>query len=363
MRMYFKPLFRIPFIRQAGAFLALLSILVTACSPDNDGPLLDPAQTPPVSVEEKVGGVAFVSPRNPISDAEIGYITTSNAGWVQFIPYGFCLPNDPEVSYNPETWWWGESVEGTRFMIRSAHAQGLKILLKPHIWIGGVGWAGNLTMDNEADWLTFESSYQAYIMRFAQIAAEEGVEMFCVGTELKGIVQDRPDYFGRLADSVRTVFNGPVTYAANWDNFEEVEFWDKMDYIGIDAYFPLLEADTPAVPDLIQAWTPTKAVLESYSQRYRLPVLFTEWGYLSVSKCGWRNWELEADLNNQAINLQAQVNCYQAMFETFWEEDWFAGGFSWQWYADHPNAGGLQNRDHTPQNKPALDVLRSWYGD
>ena len=198
-------------------------------------------------------------------------------------------------------------------------------------------------------------------MTFAELAQAEGVEMMCVGTEMKGIVRDRPGYFGRLADTVRTVFNGPVTYAANWDNYKNVQFWDKMDYIGVDAYFPLVEADTPAVADLVQAWQVEKADLQSYTEEYQIPVLFTEWGYLSVDQAGYRNWELEANLENLSVNLQAQANCYEAMFEAFWGEPWFAGGFAWQWYADHPNAGGPNDKDHTPQNKPAFEVMKAEY--
>lgn len=314
-----------------------------------------------VHFEEKMDGVAFVSPRDQIGQTEIDYILNSKAGWIQIIPYAFSRPGEGGVTYNPNTWWWGESMEGTRFMVRAAHAIGLKVLIKPHVWIWQQGWAGEFTLTDEAQWQIWEAEYQDYIMTFAELGQEEGVEMICVGTELKGIVRDRPDYFGRLADTVRTVFQGPVTYAANWDNYHMVQFWDKMDIIGVDAYFPLVEADTPAVADLVQAWQVEKANLKALSDQYHLPILFTEWGYLSVDKAGWRTWELEANLENIPLNLKGQSNCYEAMFQTFWEEPWFAGGFAWQWYADHPNAGGVDDKDHTPQNKPALAILIEEY--
>jgi hypothetical protein len=59
--------------------------------------------------------------------------------------------------------------------------------------------------------------------------------------------------------------------------------------------------------------------------------------------------------------LQAQVNAYQAFFEVFWEQDWFAGVFFWQWYLHHEQAGGLKNSDFTPQNKPASDLMKFWF--
>ncbi|HHG85908.1 MAG TPA: hypothetical protein ENJ82_14265 [Bacteroidetes bacterium] len=353
---------KISFLARIMLIALLLAGIFSGCAPDMDGPMANTIASGTVNVTEKVNGVAFVSPSNPIGDAEIGYISNSNAGWIQLIPYAFSRTGEPQVHYNWSSQWWGETVEGTRAMIRSAHNQGLKVLIKPHIWVLGQGWAGDYTLTNEADWEIWEAEYQAYIMIFAQLAAEENVEMIAVGTELKKIVQNRADYFGRLADSVRVKFDGAVTYAANWDNYEQVQFWDKMDYIGVDAYFPLVEADTPEVDDLITAWKSHKAMLRNYSKRYQLPVLFLEWGYLSVNNCGWRNWELEANLQNQPLNMQAQTNCFAAIFQTFWEENWFAGGFVWQWYANHPNAGGINNREHTPQNKPAFSILSDWYG-
>jgi hypothetical protein len=47
---------------------------------------------------------------------------------------------------------------------------------------------------------------------------------------------------------------GKLTYAANWDDFDKVPFWNELDYIGIDAYFPLSNATTPSVLELNDAW-------------------------------------------------------------------------------------------------------------
>ena len=55
----------------------------------------------------------------------------------------------------------------------------------------------------------------------------------------------------------RAVYKGKLTYAANWDGeFEEVAFWDALDVIGVQAYFPLTEERVPSVTKLTQAWAP-----------------------------------------------------------------------------------------------------------
>ena len=57
----------------------------------------------------------------------------------------------------------------------------------------------------------------------------------------------------------------------------------------------------------------------------------------------------------------AQSNAYQAIFQTFWNESWFAGGFIWKWYDDDPEQGGPNNNDYTPQNKPVEEIIKAWY--
>ena len=339
--------------------VVLLGLFVTGChvvADNNSQP--SPRE---IDIKDKIDGVAFVSPPGVIGEREIGFIKTSNADWVQFIPYAYSRPNKTSVSYGSGWQWWGERPEGIRKMVRAAKAHGLKILLKPHVWIGGKGWAGTYTHKNEADWKAWAESYRAYVMEFAEMAEEEQVDMLCVGTELKQITIDYPDFFGWLADSVRSVFSGKVTYASNWDNYQNLKFWDKMDYIGVDGYFPLLEDKTPKVNELVKAWESEKKKLKTVHEQYKKPILFTEWGYLSVDQSGWRTWELEASLGDRELNMEAQANCYEAFFKALWGEPWFAGGFAWQWYAEHPQAGGMRNKDHTPQNKPAMEVMREAY--
>ena len=43
----------------------------------------------------------------------------------------------------------------------------------------------------------------------------------------------------RLIGRARSVYGGPVTYGANFDQFGEVGFWDALDALGVNAYFPL----------------------------------------------------------------------------------------------------------------------------
>jgi len=43
----------------------------------------------------------------------------------------------------------------------------------------------------------------------------------------------------RLIAETRDVYSGPILYGANFDQFEQVGFWDALDGIAVSAYFPL----------------------------------------------------------------------------------------------------------------------------
>ncbi len=363
--------------------LPLLCLLVLFLSCADDPPLIDYEQnnqtenentepidststTEPVDTfdySNKVNGVSFVSPPEEFPQEYMSDINAAVGGdWIAISPFGFSYNNnDPQVLFNTSGQWWGERVEGVLAIAEYAQAHDLKVMIKPQVWIPSGGWVGNYEALDEGGWAAWEKDYRNFITLFAEVAQQVDAEIFCVGTEYKIAAVTRPQYWSALITEVRTIFDGELVYAANWDNYENIPFWDELDYIGVDSYFPLVDADTPEVPALLEAWQPLSQKLESVSQQYGKQILFTEYGYLSVDGSGWQNWVLEQDLNSYAINMQAQANCLEAFYQQFWHKEWVAGGFIWKWYHDHENSGGLNNRDYTPQNKPCEEVMLRYY--
>jgi hypothetical protein len=169
----------------------------------------------------------------------------------------------------------------------------------------------------------------------------------------------RPNYWQKLIKEIRKVYQGKLTYAANWDEFKRVPFWTEIDFIGIDAYFPLSEKKTPTVQELEIGWKPHKEEIIRTQKQFKKPILFTEFGYRSVDYNAKQPWLVDTVEGN--INLQAQVNGIRALHNQFWKEDWFAGGFVWKWFHKHNAVGGGRNNRFTPQNKPAQETLRKLY--
>ena len=71
-------------------------------------------------------------------------------------------------------------------------------------------------------------------------------------------------------------------------------------------------------------------------------------------------WEWVDYYNNGASFEQSdetQANAYQSVFETIWDEPWFAGIHLWQWRGDGRNRRSRTHLDFTPQNKPAEQII------
>ncbi len=303
-----------------------------------------------------IKGISMVAPVQPINLEVMERLGKVNANSIALMPYAFCNPDNPVIQYNSSGHWWGESLEGVIGCIQLAHQQNLKVMMKPHLWIAHGMYTGEFTLASEDQWKEWENSYSQYIFQLAAIADSMKVELFCIGTELGASVLQRPQFWKRMIDSLKTRYHGKLTYAANWDDYRKVPFWDKLDYIGIDGYFPLNENATPSESELIENWKKYVTSLKDFSSAKSRPVLFTEYGYRNVDYNCKEPWKE----NDGAQNDEAQVNAFEAFYQSFAGQPWFSGGFVWKWYPDSGHHG--RNKiDFTPQEKPALKVITNWY--
>ncbi len=308
----------------------------------------------------KINGVSFVASRDRASEAHITPVKKIHAGHAAVMPFGFIREvNSPEIIFDTDRQWYGETRVGAKQYIELLHRHGIRVMLKPQIWIWRGVFTGGLRMDTEENWERLEQSYEDFILTYASLAEETQVEIFCVGTELEGFVSERPEYWKALIGKIRERYSGKLTYAANWDEYRRTPFWASLDYIGIDAYFPLSESKTPTVEELKEGWKPWKDQITDLSESYKRPVLFTEFGYRSMDFTAKKPWLVGR--GEEGVNLEAQVNAKKAIFETFWEEDWFAGGFVWKWFTNHERSGGPDDNRFTPQNKPAQEVISTFF--
>jgi ppGpp synthetase/RelA/SpoT-type nucleotidyltranferase len=308
----------------------------------------------------KINGVSFVASREKVDQNHIEEILKIHANHAAVMPFGFIREiNSPDIIFDTERQWYGETKSGARQYIQMLHKNGVKVMLKPQIWIWRGEFTGTLKMQSEEDWKSLETSYENFIMAYTQLAEETNTELLCIGTELEQFVKNRPEFWKELIKKVRSVYNGKLTYAANWDEYPRTTFWEDLDFIGIDAYFPLSEERTPTVDQLREAWQKHKNKMMSFSKEKGKSVIFTEYGYRSMDFTAKKPWLV--DRNEENVNLVGQVNAKKAIFEEFWGEDWFEGGYVWKWFIQHDKAGGGNDNRFTPQNKPAQEVIKVFY--
>jgi hypothetical protein len=251
---------------------------------------------------------------------------------------------------------WTATDESLRHVIATAHRLGMKVMLKPQVDLAGPGWRGEIAFTEEADWRAWFASYRAFIVHHADLAAKEKVELLCVGVELDGARHREADWRDVIA-AVRSKFRGPLTYAANWNRETDIAWWDALDYIGVDAYYPLAAQPGAPVEELRIAWRPHWQRLRDLALRVGRPVLFTEVGYRSSVRAAIEPWEWAIA---QPVSLDEQARLYRAALETFWDEPWFAGAYWWLWEA-RPRPDPASDHGYTVRGKPAWDVLRAFY--
>ncbi|WP_340199827.1 glycoside hydrolase family 113 [Ascidiimonas sp. W6] len=307
----------------------------------------------------KINGLSYVASRDEISVSDIKPLKDAHANWAAVMPFGFMrTTSSPEIMYNSDRQWWGERKEGVEMTTNYLHEKGIKVMIKPQIWVWRGEFTGTIKMRSEEDWKHLEDYYSKFIIDYAKSAQKVKAEVFCIGTELHTFIANRPAYWKGLVTEIRKVYKGKLTYAENWDTFAKVPFWSQLDFIGIDAYFPLSQVKTPTVDELRKGWKKHKKTILEVQEINQKPVIFTEYGYRSVDYTAKEPW----NFNNKAeVNLKGQNNALRALYDEFWNEPWFAGGFLWKWFDNHKEAGGVKDSQFTPQNKPAEALVKDFY--
>ena len=195
---------------------------------------------------EKINGVSFVASREAVAQEHVQELLNIHANHAAIMPFGFIRNVDePEIVFDSDRQWHGETRKGAKQYIEMLHKNGVKVMVKPQIWIWRGVFTGSFELKTEEDWAIFENSYERFILNYAEMAAETNTDIFCIGTELEKFVTHRPDFWNALIPKVRKIYKGKLTYAANWDEYKRTPFWSQLDFIGIDAYFPLCEHETP----------------------------------------------------------------------------------------------------------------------
>ncbi|MFC1631349.1 discoidin domain-containing protein [Candidatus Omnitrophota bacterium] len=214
--------------------------------------------------------------------------------------------------------------------INKAHSLGIKVMLKPHVDVKTDQWRGDIIPS--AEWF---ASYKMFMTHYVRLAAQYNVELFSVGTELVNVTM--PKWLGQweaLIDEIKGLYSGLLVYSANWDEYQDVGFWHKLDFIGIDAYFPLTEKKDPTKDELIASWHSHAQGIEQWLKQKKInkPIIFTEVGYCSADGTNTQPWAVLSNLSEAFIDQEEQASCLDAMLMAGRKYPWFKGFYWWNFF-------------------------------
>jgi len=256
---------------------------------------------------------------------------------------------------------------------------------------------------NPTDTTTFFNSYDTMIVAQATAAQAGGAQLFDIGTELDQLTGSAYlTQWTKIINDVKAVFHGQLTYSAisdddlsPWRNSNfgtglsagtgdittQVSFWSQLDYIGIDEYAAISDANNgganpdPTLAQLIAGWEnaptdPTTSAMtgglsliqyyENVSTTLGKPLLFTELGYNSAPDAASQPFYTSSSTYDPTL----QANLYQA-FITAWKADGntsLQGVYIWNWEPDPSTVGAGTNPSWTPQGDTgSLQVVDAGY--
>ncbi len=327
-------------------------------------PLTFAAAVLAVTLNPKIHGMNFAHSLEPekgygsaASMQSLRELHSLGADAIAIMPFGFQRSaNDTEIR------WTGhggagisETDERIRSVTRQAHQLGLRVMMKPHIWLRPPEWPGSIDHDSDTEWRTWFESYRRFIVHYAGLAEELKIESLSIGNELVTASKRERDWRAIIA-GVRRVYHGQLTYGANAAEVFDVRFWDALDVIGVSAYFQLTDHRSPTLEAMVAAWRPVESRLAELSRRTHRSVIFTELGYRSSDDCAARPWEHHGGASNPAL----QAAAFEAFFRAIWPQPWFGGVYIWKWES-YPGHSRADDADFPIEHKPAEDVIRSYF--
>ncbi|HSH56287.1 MAG TPA: hypothetical protein VK983_05720 [Candidatus Limnocylindrales bacterium] len=249
---------------------------------------------------------------------------------------------------------------------RYIQGKGMSVAFGVHVNPNDGQWRAMINPDDRTSWF---ANYGAILNRYAVLAQDLGIDQYILGTELSSMTDpsvnaSNTENWNAMIREVRARYSGTLTYSAQHSYYKSdlmsLGFWPQLDKIGISAYYGLSNEANPSVQSVKASWDRwNNEQVRTISQRYNKPVIFTEVGYVS------RDYALQdpgsAFTLGTAYNGQIQATGYQALFEYWNEYDYMQGVSLWDWRSN-PSAGGEGDRDYTPQNKPAEQVMKQWFG-
>ena len=319
--------------------LPAVRALASAPTPVRQRPHLDPSEVGPFR-GITVGPIESSQQQGrgygtPYSEALLDHLVRMGVTWISLTPFGRVWSLSSTDVYMDFEAPYEDNRASVARMIAQAHARGIRVLVIPHLWVWNEsGWRGEIDFPDPASWQEYQASYRAFVLAWAIDAAAAGADAFSIGVECKSWSGRFGAFWTRFIADVRSVFPGLLTYSANWDEAEDVLFWDQLDLIGVNAFYPLAPANDAIFETYVEGATRIADQVEGLSEVLDMPVLFVEVGYTTRENAAVEPWLWPDGMTDVAYSEEEQARALEASFRAFAPREWFAGFFLWRYYAN-----------------------------
>lgn len=245
-------------------------------------------------------------------------------------------------------------------LIKHAKDRGLKVILMPIVLLShprGSEWRGVI---DPPDWPDWWRQYRDFIRHFADIAAEGEAEGMMVGSELVSTEKNTAEWIKVIEIARERFRKGKLGYSANWDHYDPVKFWDKLDFIGMTSYYTLADKKSPSVDEIVKKWEPIRDDILKWREKTGKPLILTEVGWCSQEGAAMAPWNYYQNQNASEAGLEEQRRLYEAFIKAWGKSDGLLGVMWWEWTQGD---GGPGDFSYTPKNKPAEQVMRQWFAE
>jgi hypothetical protein len=350
----------LPFLRLGALFILTFSGALTLAFPRPLAAWGNPER-------EAIRGVT-VGPIESSQQAGKGYgtrysarlldeLVKMGANWISITPFGRIWSlQSTEILMDFEAPY-PENREAIETFISQAHERGIRVMLIPHLWVETPGWRGEIDPGSAEGWRLYQASYRSFVMNWAKDAQAWGADGFSVGVECKSWSGRFGDYWTLLISDIRRVFDGILTYSSNWDEVENVIFWDQLDLIGVNAFYPLAHHNAASYEEYLAGARAAVKDLEDISRLLAMPVLFVEVGYTSRPNAAVEPWLWPDTMQNIVVDEWEQARAISAVLEAALPHRWLVGFFIWRYYADIDDVSQEAVWGFSPHGKLAEKVL------
>ena len=347
----------------------LLVASIAACSAEPGGIVVSPTVRPQQICganlsyhrDGRLGGYG-----SPTSEEAIDRLAALGMRNIAVTPFGYIDSlSSTEVNESPDLPFDSLS-KAVLTEAKWAKGKGLDLAIKLHLWIGDGEFSGKLDpAPSRGGWAAWFIAYEAYVLRWAKVAQQASAAALIIGIELGSATVAHEARWRAMITKVRAVYDGKVTYGANWDEAERITFWDALDAIGVQLFAPLTDQRAPSQSTLDRGAAGWLGRFEALSRRESKPLWLTEVGFANredtaIRPSAWPE-RLRPKPQRTAQGDAEQARAYRAIIHTFGNSPLVDVMCWWRWHTD-PVLAQKDRVTFFPRGRPAEAVLATACG-